>query len=338
MMRSQKRWKLALATLVAALLVCLLTLAGGYVLLSDRAPSSGQPGSGLDTRDAADSQLSEPSEGSDQIPDSVEPSGSSDSDIENEVANAPDTSMQALPPVAGSGPDFDPDEDHDLGPDELAAIGLAAANPEVAAFLQGYSDWHGHVYLEEGQDGVFYVEFYSDNVDEWLGYALVDLQAGALLEHFVPRDLTTAEFAAGQAQVRDLVFGDGEVLAILGDSSDWGHEIEFNRWERAWEVYFWRGLDEIIVSVYLDEEGSWLEIWDPSTLTAEQARELSRNQAIEIAYQADGVGEALEGHDDWTTYVEHLGDDRWSVSFIAGDDVLFFAAVDISTGRVLESQ
>jgi hypothetical protein len=323
------RW--LIVAIVSGSLVCLAALAGGFLLLRPQ-PAAGQVPSS-EGEPAAPSNSGE-SVSSEDTDDAVSAAEATPVAIENSV----EMGMAPQGSGAESGPDFSQDEDHEFSPEELAAIRFAASDPEIGAYLASYPDWHGHAYLEEDVSQGYSVDFYSDAADEWLGYALVDLDAQVVLEAFVPRELSADEFAAGSVAVSDLVFSDGEVLAMLGDPSEWGHELWYNRWEQAWEVFFWRGLDEIVVVVYMDSEGSWIEIWDPAAMSAEEEVEVARNQAIELAYSADGVDQALAGTDSWTTYVEQQDANVWSVSFVDGDTLLFFALVDIGEGRVIQSE
>ena len=221
--------------------------------------------------------------------------------------------------------------------DAQRAIQLFTAQDDVAAFLADYPDWQGESWPEDDAGQIWGIDLYSEAADEWLGWGQVNVSTGEVIEYFVPRDLSPEEFQAGLEKVEKYVFADAEILALLGDPEAWDHETRWNRWEANWEVWFGKGLDEWLVVVYLEDDYASLEIIDPTAFEAEEQERLNRDQAIELAWEAEGIGEALDGVDYWTTYVENQGGSQWSVSFVSGDTELFYALVDIESWEVLES-
>ena len=217
------------------------------------------------------------------------------------------------------------------------AVLLLAAHEPVSSFLADYSDWQGEARQEHEQGNIWSVELYSEAADEWLGYGLVNAKTGEIIEFFVPRELTPEEFQAGRERVEKLVFGDAEVLALLGDPELWEHETGYDRWEARWYVWFAKGLDEWAVTVEMGDGWESIEIIDPNALEEAEQEQLLRDQAIELAYEAEGVDKALDGVDDWRTYVEHQGGSQWTVSFVNDGEELFFALVDVESWQVLDS-
>lgn len=223
--------------------------------------------------------------------------------------------------------------------DAQRAIDAVAALPDFAAWLDQYPGWFGEANDDDG-DGVWYVEFYAVEWSEWLGYANLDTATGVIVDSFLPLPLSAEEFQRGQERVVPLVDGDPEVSAMLGDPIRWDRFVDFNRWERKWEVTYYRGIEAIQVIVTLDEasnEFSIDEIRDPNALEELERREAWRDEAISLAYSGDGAGEALNPYDDWTTYTENLRPGIWTVSFVAGGAELYFALVDVDTDQVLET-
>lgn len=223
--------------------------------------------------------------------------------------------------------------------DEAAlAVQLLGAVPEVADWLASYPDWTGDAWLD-GDDGVHYhVDLYSAAADEWLGWGYVNVAEGAVEDYFVPRELSAEEFQVGREKVEAFVFGDQEVLARLGNVADWDFDTWYNRWDANWEVWFWYGLDELVVTVNIWEDEAYLEsIRNPAEFEADQALENNKNQAIELAWQAEGIDQAVAGIDNWQTYVSQQGDTVWAVTFATEDRELFYALVDIESWTVLES-
>ena len=231
------------------------------------------------------------------------------------------------------------DASTELSDEARLAIELMAEVPEVAEWLTAFPDWTGDAWQDES-DGRFYsIDLYSEAADEWLGWGYVNVADGVVEEYFVPRELTAAEFQIGREQVEQFVFSDEELLARLGDVAKWEHETWYNRWDANWEVWFWYGLEELAVTVSLWEDELYLEgIYNPAEFEAEEAAENSKNQAIELAWQAEGIDQALAGEDNWQTYVSQQGDTVWAVSFTTTDKELFYALVDIDSWQVLESE
>jgi hypothetical protein len=175
--------------------------------------------------------------------------------------------------------------------------------------------------------------------EEWLAWAEVDMNSQAVTDYYAPAYLSPEEEARQQAAVEAVVLADAEMLALLGDPDDWDQYIEYDPWEGLWYVYFEKGLDAWAAEVEYTEADNVdiLRLFDPYQLTEEEAREAARNQAIEIAYEADGVWDALDGYDDWTAYVTLVEEPRWAVSFVSGDQELFYALVDVEAWEVIES-
>ncbi len=222
---------------------------------------------------------------------------------------------------------------------EGLAIQLAVAQPEVAAWLVNYPDWTGNAWVDS-EDGRFYsVDFYSETADEWLGWVYVDVVDQVVTDFFVPRELTAEEFQAGLEKVEQFVMQDGEVLTRLGNTASWEHETSYNRWDAEWVVWFWYGLDELAVTVdFWEDEPYLVAIENPNEFDAQTTLENNRNQAIELAWQGEGIDQALAGVDNWQTFVSHQGGSIWAVTFATEERELYYALVDIENWNVLENE
>ncbi len=219
---------------------------------------------------------------------------------------------------------------------ETQVINLIAADPKAAAFLATIPNWHAEAYQEDGN--LWGADFFDAN-DDWIGYGQVNIATEEVTELSMPTVLTPEEFQAGLVAVERVVLNDGEVLALLGDPDLWDRNVDFDGYDNIWNVYFQRGLDNWLVRVMYDDERYWVDsIVNPDALSAAEEREHNRNTAIELAYSADGVWDALNGTDDWFTYAENQSDSQWSVSFTTTDTELFFALVDIATGEILQAE
>jgi hypothetical protein len=236
-----------------------------------------------------------------------------------------------LPSVAVARPAQQPQHD------EARAIQLLAALPDVAQHLAVYPGWRADAYQEEGSDTIWNVDFYQE--DEWLGWGKVDLASDTVLDHFVPRELSPEEFAAGQALVETFIKHDPEIRARLAEPSLWGHDTSYNRWDTQWQVWYWYGIDALVANLNIYDGTVYLDsLEDPNQLDAAERAEADRNRAVELAYGAQGVDQALAGFDDWRTYVEEQGGARYTVSFVSGAQTRFAALVDIAQGTVVETR
>ena len=224
---------------------------------------------------------------------------------------------------------------------EDEAIALLVAVPNVGLYLAGYPGWHGDAYEEGSNADLFNVDFYSAG-DEWIGWGQANVTTGEVTDYYVPRELTAEEYAAQKPLVDRFILHDPEIAARLVEPALWGSDTQWNRWEQRWEVYYWYGIDSLVVILSLDGDNVYLQsIADPELLEAEAQDEANRNKAMEIAWSADGLWARLEGRDDWRTYVEPVeggGGNQYTVEFVSGDETLFAALVDIATETILASQ
>lgn len=226
------------------------------------------------------------------------------------------------------------DEFKNLEKDAQDAIKLVLKNREVQDFLNAYPNWRASPYADS--DTQWHVDFLD--ADDWIGNAHTDLESKDVFDIYLIKDLSDEDYRAGKEKIENLVLNDGEMLAILGDPSTWEYDINFNKWDQAWQMNFWRGIDEIGLSFWEDNGRFHIQdIFDPKAFSEQEQKELERNQAIEIAYSADGIDDALNGVYDWRTYAESHGGTVWGVEFTSGGK-LFYAVVDIESGEILEAR
>ncbi len=219
--------------------------------------------------------------------------------------------------------------------DEQATIDFVSTHPEFADYLATYPDW---THYAEVYDGNFwYVEFYSEQEDEWLGYAVVNMDTMEFTEFFVPKPLPPGEFAVMQPRVQEFVLNDGEVQALLDNPNFWDIWVDYNRWEQYWEVSFYRGIEAWVVALYIEGDEIYIDqIFDPNVLEEDDLLNSQRYEAIALAYEADGIDIALANHDNWTTYVSPQGENRWAVDFVVNGQMVFHALVNIDSWTVLQ--
>lgn len=221
-----------------------------------------------------------------------------------------------------------------------ALIAIVASQPPFREWLANYPNWIGQGNDDDG-DGVWHIDFHSENWEEWLGWAGIDRATLTITESFIPAPLSDAEYAEQLAAAQAYVVTDREVLAWLDDSPErWTMWEYFNRWERYWELNYYYGVRAVEVRVKFDEDGQpYIDgIHDKNALEEQAAQDAARDRAIELAYSADGIWSALDGADDWTTYVEWQYDSVWSVSFVVGTRARVYTLVDLDAEKVLDMQ
>ncbi len=222
--------------------------------------------------------------------------------------------------------------------DDEKAVQILLGETAVSEFLSNHDGWISDVWQEDDNSTLWTVEFYDANEEEWLGWGEVDVQSSTILDFYVPRELSPEEFQTGMVQVEKLVLNDAGVQARLGDPDLWEHDTEYDSESEAWTVEFWHGLDALEAIVYLDEDGAYLEeIVNPNQLEAEEQAAYERDLAVELSWEADGIDAALDGVDNWHTLVSPQGE-LWAVSYIANDEELFFALVDIDAELIIDSK
>lgn len=218
-----------------------------------------------------------------------------------------------------------------LEPEAQKAIVLVAKSREAKPRLARYPGWTAGAEREDGD--VWHVWF--EREEEWLGEAYVDLAARKVLEVQIPTDPTPAERARIVPQLRKLVQRDAGVQAVLGDG-DWEEEIDYDKWNDAWYVRYWRGEDAVAVEIsHYDGRYHVERIFDPLVLEQAEARRHAQDRAIQLAYTEEAVGRALESLDDWRAFAEPAGPDRWTVSFATPERTVLTALVDLASGTVL---
>ncbi|MFK7804406.1 MAG: hypothetical protein AB8G95_22415 [Anaerolineae bacterium] len=239
-------------------------------------------------------------------------------------------------PVITDLPEDDIDSDQ-----ERQALQLLVQEKPIAMLLSTHAEWHVEMWLNE-EEWQMEIDLFDANW-EWISWAGVGLDENELPvvvnAMYAPQSLTVEEYQLQQSAAEGLVLNNAEVLAILGDPAEWERYAWYDEWEAAWDIYFYKGLDEISVRIdNYDGEMMVGSIKNLALLTEEQTIVDNHDRAIELAWSADGIDEALFSTDqEWRTYVTHIGEAQYGVSFAAADNELFFALVDIEAEQVLES-
>lgn len=232
-----------------------------------------------------------------------------------------------VPPTATPAPDQD-------------VIDRALSVNEIADWLAQNAGWQGNVYQTDEGANIWQVDFCSgEDCSEWLGYAQVNRTTGEVVNYFVPRTLSTEEFAEGKAKVENYVKYDPEVQSRMENPDLWYHETDWNRWEQVWEATYTYGLDAFAVRLSINKETGKVEfnsIINPNEMEAAAKEQERLDRARQLIWEAEGVGEAVDGYDTIKTYAEHQKDNLYTVSFVADGKQLYSALVDVEAGAVLE--
>lgn len=220
----------------------------------------------------------------------------------------------------------------ELEPGAQDAIIRVVYDEALADFLEQYPQWTAYAYAET--ETQWHIDFYDEG--SWVGNVFLDTANNEIYDSYLVKDLSPEAFQTGKAKIEKLVFRDAEVLALLGDKDEWTYDISYNKWEQRWQMTFWRTIEALAIDFdEYDERFYIARMYDPYAFSAEEQEELERNKAIELAYAAEGIYEALEGLDAWHTYAEPIAEGIWGVEF-SGGQRFFYAVVDLAKEAVIE--
>ncbi len=215
---------------------------------------------------------------------------------------------------------------------------IFANHDNMSQFLSAYPNWVAEVW--EDDENLFGIDIYDGNTEEWLGWGQVDFADGTVVDSYVPMDLSPELFQARRDLVEAFIFADAELLARLEAIEQWEYETYYNKWDEAFETYFYKGLDELVVISFVDSENNeiYIEtIEDPAALSEEDTLREVQDRAVVIAYEAENLWDYLRDVDDWSTYVTPIDDSQWMVEFATTDARLFYALVDVSSEKIIET-
>ncbi len=232
-----------------------------------------------------------------------------------------------------------PDDDID-SMQERDSLAILVTDGPIARLLTNHPDWHVEMWTNDEWQ-TMEIDLYDTDWN-WIAWGAVSLadngQPIEIVDTAAPNQLTEAEYTAGSKMAEEIALSDPAVLETLGEPSEWEIYTWYDEWERTWEVAFYRGLDEFGVSIEeYDDEWQVGEITNLALLEEEQQISDNQSRAIDLAWQAEGIDDALFSEDvEWSTIVTDLGGAEYGVSFVTTDQELFFALVDIDAEQVLE--
>lgn len=179
---------------------------------------------------------------------------------------------------------------------------------------------------EEGEEG------------EWLGYVFLNLSSQEIIEYEIVQNLSAEELVAAKSQVQTALLQHPEMIALIGDAEGWNIELEYDPYEQSWFMYFEKEAAAWLAEAQIeDEQVILITISDPIALNEEETLAFQQEQAIELAYEGSNAPDILNGIDDWNTYVAMQEDGRYGVSFVRGEEELYFALVDVEAWEVVET-
>ncbi|MEM7800133.1 MAG: hypothetical protein AAF633_13150 [Chloroflexota bacterium] len=234
-----------------------------------------------------------------------------------------------------------PDDEPLQTPEIRRALELLVIEKDIALVLDGLPEWHVDAWFSE-EEGLVGINFYN-HIEEWIGYGEVLIENGEpieIFESYMPRELTPEEYQAGLLVVEPYVLQNPEVLGILGDPAAWERYTYYDKWESMWIVSFVQGLDALEVLVGQWEGAYYVEgVFDPNALEQEDQLRSDQDLAVSIAYEAEGMNDAVFAENEtWTTVASMIDASQYGVSFIADGEELYFVLVDIETGEILETR
>lgn len=225
------------------------------------------------------------------------------------------------------------------GEEKQAKIRQFLEHTEVRKFLERFPDWTADSYPQDDEGQFWKIDFYD--AGEWIGYAHLNTETDELFDTILPIDLSEEEKTVAQSQIETLIFDDAEVLARLKYPEDWDFDMHYDMYKETWTVYMWGGNDQSLgVRLYQADSGRYRidDLFDPDALSAEELEQHLRDEAINLAYSANEVGQALDGRDDWFSYAEPQGGPLWTVAFEADGENLVTVLVDLEAQVVLEAE
>ena len=173
---------------------------------------------------------------------------------------------------------------------------------------------------------------------EWLGYVLLNLSSQEIIEYEIVQLLSEEELTAAKSQVQTALLQHPEITALIGDAAGWNIELEYDPYEQAWFMYLEKEVAAWLAEAVIEEEQVMLiNISDPMALNEDESAAFQQEQAIELAYESSNAAQALNGIDNWTTYVAKQENGQYGVSFLSGEKELYFALVDVEKWQVLQT-
>ncbi len=232
-----------------------------------------------------------------------------------------------------------PDADID-SMQERDSLAILVTDGPIARLLAQTPDWHVEMWENEEWQTMEIDLFDADW--NWIAWGAVSLEDNGrpveIVDTAAPNPLTEEEYAAGIKMAEGLAQSDPAVIKALGDPAEWELYTWYDEWDGSWQVGFYKGLEEFGVRVE-EYDNEWMvgDITNLALLEEEQQISDNQSRAIDLAWQADGIDDALFSEDvEWSTIVTHLGGTEYGVSFVTTDQELFFALVDIEAEQVLE--
>lgn len=223
---------------------------------------------------------------------------------------------------------------------EAEVIAVAAQSDVFAAGLEMHPGWYAAAYDTENSYGVWRVQFWSAEGED-LGWADVNPERERLYSWEAYFGATDAQKEAAYSVLRDFVSAQPEILELVEDPSLYDFYVDFDGYADLWGVYIDRGAESLYVLVDFEDDFAFtnpelVRLYFSEVMSYDEWREGKGAEAAATAYAQPEIADAVRDVEGWQAAAEPAGSPLWRVSFLAGEDMLAWATVNIKTSEVVE--
>mgnify|MGYP005839038581 CR=1 FL=1 len=224
-------------------------------------------------------------------------------------------------------------------PSEQDAIATALAHAPINARLGGRNDWRAKAYDSENSFGIWRVNFYSQNGEDW-GYADVNPVRGRVYYYELYAPATQAQIDEAYEHVRAFFDSDDTMVELFGDPSTLTIYVDYNGWIDGWGMYVDAG-ERSLYAIVGFEDGfqspRLLAIYFKDVLNYDEWQESKGQEAVAVAFADRRVADALRGVVGWRSESTRVEGDVWRVRFVGADGAtLITATLNLRENAVLE--
>ncbi|MBZ0286535.1 MAG: hypothetical protein K8I30_02895, partial [Anaerolineae bacterium] len=227
-----------------------------------------------------------------------------------------------------------------FNPDD--AIALAAAHPDFAD-LVARAGWTAAAYDSHNSYGIWRVQFWDENGED-AGWLDINPALARIYSWEVYYDSTPVQDAAALEVIEPFVRSHPDVLALLpGIAQRHDLYVDYDGWGDYWGVWVDAGTDALWLTISFDgglpsslENPTLKGIYFPYMLSYAEWDQVSRSEAVAIAFQQPEIADAVRAYADWTSGVEPVSGETWTVSFYGGGQTIAQATVDLAQSLVID--
>jgi hypothetical protein len=221
---------------------------------------------------------------------------------------------------------------------EQDAIATALAHAPIKARLGGRDDWRAKAYDSENPFGIWRVNFYSQDGEDW-GYADVSPTRGRVYYYELYAPATEAQIAEAYDHVRAFFESDETLLELFDDPSTTPIYVDYNGWIDGWGVYVDDGERSLYFIVGFEASFTsprLLAIYFKDMLNYDEWQTSKGQEAVAVAFADGRVADALRGVVGWRSESERVEGDVWRVRFLGADGTtLITATLNLRENAVL---